>query len=197
MTNKNINISTSLASTLLPRPPQPHENEWPVFRQTYACVSRVLGSWHLSPWPANPHPQTQSIPMLSIIFFTPYEPTKRPRVPLHIFSFPIRRCRRVNTQCGSRTTYVTIFCIFFPFPYLYQEVKNQALIGFSVVVSSLGIGEFLTMPRPGPRPYECVRRAWHSDRHQPIRGSLIQEIFRYSFWVHAPCWDFFLSFLSL
>ncbi|XP_065848379.1 uncharacterized protein [Euphorbia lathyris] len=33
------------------------------------------------------------------------------------------------------------------------------------------------MPRPGPRPYECVRRAWHSDRHQPIRGSLIQEIF--------------------
>ncbi|KAA8525471.1 hypothetical protein F0562_007326 [Nyssa sinensis] len=36
------------------------------------------------------------------------------------------------------------------------------------------------MPRPGPRPYECVRRAWHSDRHQPIRGSVIQEIFRYS-----------------
>ncbi|CAL5440249.1 unnamed protein product [Camellia sinensis] len=34
------------------------------------------------------------------------------------------------------------------------------------------------MPRPGPRPYECVRRAWHSDRHQPIRGSLIKEIFR-------------------
>ncbi|KAJ6743696.1 HISTONE ACETYLTRANSFERASE [Salix viminalis] len=34
------------------------------------------------------------------------------------------------------------------------------------------------MPRPGPRPYECVRRAWHSDRHQPIRGSLIQDIFR-------------------
>ncbi|XP_021899400.1 uncharacterized protein LOC110815774 isoform X2 [Carica papaya] len=37
------------------------------------------------------------------------------------------------------------------------------------------------MPRPGPRPYECVRRAWHSDRHQPIRGSIIQQIFR--FWV--------------
>ncbi|XP_052488809.1 uncharacterized protein LOC105771824 isoform X1 [Gossypium raimondii] len=34
------------------------------------------------------------------------------------------------------------------------------------------------MPRPGPRPYVCERRAWHSDRHQPIRGSLIQEIFR-------------------
>ncbi|KAI3891054.1 hypothetical protein MKW98_007359 [Papaver atlanticum] len=34
------------------------------------------------------------------------------------------------------------------------------------------------MPRPGPRPYECVRRAWHSDRHQPMRGTLIQEIFR-------------------
>ncbi|KAK9141729.1 hypothetical protein Syun_011129 [Stephania yunnanensis] len=34
------------------------------------------------------------------------------------------------------------------------------------------------MPRPGPRPYECVRRAWHSERHKPIRGSLIQEIFR-------------------
>ncbi|OWM65933.1 uncharacterized protein LOC116200893 [Punica granatum] len=34
------------------------------------------------------------------------------------------------------------------------------------------------MPRPGPRPYECVRRAWHSERHQPIRGSIIQQIFR-------------------
>ncbi|XP_060172066.1 uncharacterized protein LOC132603157 [Lycium barbarum] len=34
------------------------------------------------------------------------------------------------------------------------------------------------MPRPGPRPYECVKRAWHSDRHQPIRGSIIQQIFR-------------------
>ncbi|XP_027072973.1 uncharacterized protein [Coffea arabica] len=34
------------------------------------------------------------------------------------------------------------------------------------------------MPRPGPRPYECVRRAWHSDRHQPIRGSIIQRIFK-------------------
>ncbi|VFQ73632.1 unnamed protein product [Cuscuta campestris] len=34
------------------------------------------------------------------------------------------------------------------------------------------------MPRPGPRPYECVRRAWHSDRHQPMRGSVIQKIFR-------------------
>ncbi|KAI3825500.1 hypothetical protein L1987_06990 [Smallanthus sonchifolius] len=33
------------------------------------------------------------------------------------------------------------------------------------------------MPRPGPRTYECVRRAWHNDRHQPMRGSLIQEIF--------------------
>ncbi|KAK4765335.1 hypothetical protein SAY86_026425 [Trapa natans] len=34
------------------------------------------------------------------------------------------------------------------------------------------------MPRPGPRPYECVRRAWHSERHQSIRGSIIQQIFR-------------------
>ncbi|KAF7806406.1 KIX domain protein [Senna tora] len=34
------------------------------------------------------------------------------------------------------------------------------------------------MPRPGPRPYECVRRAWHSERHQPMRGSIIQQIFR-------------------
>ncbi|XP_050220326.1 uncharacterized protein LOC126670598 [Mercurialis annua] len=41
------------------------------------------------------------------------------------------------------------------------------------------------MPRPGPRPYECVRRAWHSDRHQPIRGSLIQEIFRVASEVHS------------
>ncbi|EPS60827.1 hypothetical protein M569_13973, partial [Genlisea aurea] len=41
------------------------------------------------------------------------------------------------------------------------------------------------MPRPGPRPYECFRRAWHSDRHQPIRGSLIQEIFRLVNEVHC------------
>ncbi|XP_047307752.1 uncharacterized protein LOC124911327 [Impatiens glandulifera] len=34
------------------------------------------------------------------------------------------------------------------------------------------------MPRPGPRPYECVRRAWHSDTHQPIRGSIIQQVLR-------------------
>uniref|UniRef100_A0A1D1XQU8 Histone acetyltransferase p300 n=1 Tax=Anthurium amnicola TaxID=1678845 RepID=A0A1D1XQU8_9ARAE len=42
------------------------------------------------------------------------------------------------------------------------------------------------MPRPGPRPYECVRRAWHSDRHQPIRGSLIREIFRVANESHRP-----------
>lgn len=41
------------------------------------------------------------------------------------------------------------------------------------------------MPRPGPRPYECVRRAWHSDRHQPIRGSLIKEIFRVANEIHG------------
>ncbi|KAA8535124.1 hypothetical protein F0562_030127 [Nyssa sinensis] len=34
------------------------------------------------------------------------------------------------------------------------------------------------MPKPGLRPYECVKRAWHSDRHQPMRGSIIQQIFR-------------------
>ncbi|KAK6927562.1 hypothetical protein RJ641_006153 [Dillenia turbinata] len=41
------------------------------------------------------------------------------------------------------------------------------------------------MPRPGPRPYKCIRRPWHSDRHQPIRGSLIQEIFRIVNEVHS------------
>lgn len=41
------------------------------------------------------------------------------------------------------------------------------------------------MPRPGPRPYECVRRAWHSDRHQPMRGSLIQDIFRVVNEIHS------------
>ncbi|GMG98999.1 hypothetical protein Nepgr_000839 [Nepenthes gracilis] len=41
------------------------------------------------------------------------------------------------------------------------------------------------MPRPGPRPYQCVRRAWHSERHQPIRGSLIQEIFRIANEIHS------------
>ncbi|XP_057510851.1 uncharacterized protein LOC130793251 [Actinidia eriantha] len=42
------------------------------------------------------------------------------------------------------------------------------------------------MPRPGPRPYECVRRAWHSERHQPMRGSLIKEIFRVVSEIHSP-----------
>ncbi|XP_078428007.1 uncharacterized protein LOC144700485 [Wolffia australiana] len=41
------------------------------------------------------------------------------------------------------------------------------------------------MPRPGPRPYECVKRAWHSDRHQPIRGSIIREIFRIANEAHS------------
>ncbi|KAI6680192.1 hypothetical protein NL676_034073 [Syzygium grande] len=41
------------------------------------------------------------------------------------------------------------------------------------------------MPRPGPRPYECVRKAWHSERHQPIRGSLIHEIFRVVNEIHS------------
>nr|XP_043624289.1 uncharacterized protein LOC122595881 [Erigeron canadensis] len=42
------------------------------------------------------------------------------------------------------------------------------------------------MPRPGPRPFECVRRSWHSDRHQPIRGSIIQQIFRLVHENHSP-----------
>ncbi|XWS70436.1 hypothetical protein CRYUN_Cryun03dG0048100 [Craigia yunnanensis] len=41
------------------------------------------------------------------------------------------------------------------------------------------------MPRPGPRPYVCERRAWHSDRHQPMRGSLIQELFRVVNEIHS------------
>ncbi|KAB2619090.1 hypothetical protein D8674_014959 [Pyrus ussuriensis x Pyrus communis] len=41
------------------------------------------------------------------------------------------------------------------------------------------------MPRSGPRPYECVRRAWHRERHQPMRGSLIKEIFRVVNGIHS------------
>ncbi|KAH0935973.1 hypothetical protein HID58_013090 [Brassica napus] len=41
------------------------------------------------------------------------------------------------------------------------------------------------MPRPGPRPYDCIRRAWHSDTHQPMRGLLIQEIFRIVCEIHS------------
>ncbi|CAH8360729.1 unnamed protein product [Eruca vesicaria subsp. sativa] len=41
------------------------------------------------------------------------------------------------------------------------------------------------MPRPGPRPYDCIRRAWHSDTHQPMRGLLIQEIFRITCEIHS------------
>ncbi|KAL2479631.1 hypothetical protein Adt_32597 [Abeliophyllum distichum] len=42
------------------------------------------------------------------------------------------------------------------------------------------------MPRPGPRPYECVRRAWHSHRHQPMRGLIIRQIFRLVHENHCP-----------
>ncbi|KAL4325417.1 hypothetical protein GQ457_11G017730 [Hibiscus cannabinus] len=41
------------------------------------------------------------------------------------------------------------------------------------------------MPRPGPRPYECVRRAWHSETHQPLRGSIIQQILRIAIETHT------------
>ncbi|XWS72948.1 hypothetical protein CRYUN_Cryun02cG0083300 [Craigia yunnanensis] len=41
------------------------------------------------------------------------------------------------------------------------------------------------MPRPGPRLYECVRRAWHSERHQPMRGSIIQQILRLAIETHS------------
>lgn len=41
------------------------------------------------------------------------------------------------------------------------------------------------MPRPGPRPYECVRRAWHSDRHQPMRSSIVQQIFKVVYEHHS------------
>ncbi|KAJ6331858.1 hypothetical protein OIU76_010277 [Salix suchowensis] len=36
-----------------------------------------------------------------------------------------------------------------------------------------------------PRPYECVRRAWHSDRHKPIRGSMIGQILRMAYDTHS------------
>ncbi|KAH9322353.1 hypothetical protein KI387_016992 [Taxus chinensis] len=44
------------------------------------------------------------------------------------------------------------------------------------------------MPRPGPRPYECIRRAWHGvgDSHHTLRGTLIQEIFRVVNEIHCP-----------
>ncbi|TYH61205.1 hypothetical protein ES332_D07G035400v1 [Gossypium tomentosum] len=41
------------------------------------------------------------------------------------------------------------------------------------------------MPRPGPRPYVFEKKSWHSDRHQPIRGSLVQEIFRVVNEIHS------------
>ncbi|XP_076956954.1 uncharacterized protein LOC143632279 [Bidens hawaiensis] len=42
------------------------------------------------------------------------------------------------------------------------------------------------MPRPGLRSFECVKRSWHSDRHQPLRGSIIQQIFRVVNEKHSP-----------
>ncbi|KAL5580272.1 hypothetical protein UlMin_012714 [Ulmus minor] len=41
------------------------------------------------------------------------------------------------------------------------------------------------MPRSGSRPYECVKRAWHSDWHQPIRGSIIQQFFKVATEAHS------------
>ena len=56
-----------------------------------------------------------------------------------------------------------------------QHKKNPHLLIFIFIL----IFTCFKMPRPGPRPYECMRRAWHSDRHQPIRGSVIRQIFRF------------------
>ncbi|KAB2050068.1 hypothetical protein ES319_A13G220400v1 [Gossypium barbadense] len=41
------------------------------------------------------------------------------------------------------------------------------------------------MQKPGPRPYECVRRAWHSETHQLIRGSMVQQILRLAIQTHS------------
>ncbi|ESW09008.1 hypothetical protein PHAVU_009G092700 [Phaseolus vulgaris] len=41
------------------------------------------------------------------------------------------------------------------------------------------------MPRSAPKPYDCVRRAWHTHIHQSIRGTLIQEIFRVVNEIHS------------
>ncbi|MBA0874867.1 hypothetical protein Goshw_023235, partial [Gossypium schwendimanii] len=40
------------------------------------------------------------------------------------------------------------------------------------------------MPRPGPRPYECGKRAWHSETHQLIRGSMVFD-FRLAIQTHS------------
>ncbi|XP_040965370.1 uncharacterized protein [Gossypium hirsutum] len=41
------------------------------------------------------------------------------------------------------------------------------------------------MPRPGTRPYECVKRTWHSETHQLIRGSMVQQILRLAIQTHS------------
>ncbi|KAK8319325.1 hypothetical protein V6Z11_A13G233300 [Gossypium hirsutum] len=41
------------------------------------------------------------------------------------------------------------------------------------------------MQKPGPRPYDCVRRAWHSETHQLIRGSMVQQILRLAIQTHS------------
>ncbi|KAK6236982.1 hypothetical protein QQP08_025569 [Theobroma cacao] len=63
--------------------------------------------------------------------------------------------------------------------FLFEETKAFLFSPFLLHSKSL------KMPRPGPRPYVCERRAWHSDRHQPMRGSLIQEIFRVVNEIHS------------
>ena len=66
-----------------------------------------------------------------------------------------------------------------------KRVSWAVWFGFNTFISK--------MPRPGPRPYECVRRAWHSERHQPVRGSIIQQIFRFWVLLVFPLSFFYLS----
>lgn len=63
--------------------------------------------------------------------------------------------------------------------------RSRALCFFFPIFLCVTVLFLKRMPRPGPRPYECVRKAWHSERHQPIRGSLIQDVFRVVNEIHS------------
>ncbi|KAL8170528.1 hypothetical protein V2J09_022332 [Rumex salicifolius] len=69
----------------------------------------------------------------------------------------------------------------FPFPFL-----SFPFLSFPFLSSSSSFPKSLFVFGEMLRPYECTRRAWHSERQQPIRGYLIKEIFGIAHEIHSP-----------
>lgn len=103
---------------------------------------------------------------------TPPNPSIKPSWKLKLFSLWLKSKKKK----GPLPTLFIYFYFYFLFSLKKQKTFLSSLLSSSL--KKINKKKSLKMPRPGPRPYVCERRAWHSDRHQPMRGSLIQEIFR-------------------